>query len=266
MSSNYLYKGVNIISQITQHETGAEDISGYSDFPHTVTNYTSQRPLDFGYYSNSGNEKSAINEQCSALRNKFVNSANEIQIPDNCKGVRVLLIGGHGGTGGTGGSATASSDWNSATGNGGDGGKGGFGTYSSNNHNLLDDDDLKHFNVTTGERGQNGNNGNKEKGWNQTVNGNNGNNGLQGGSSSIYLYNDNDKNSILLDIKVSGGTGGDGGKGGKANSNRNTTNSHKGESGDSNDPTNTSFSQIDGWPDISTNTETGVVQIVWLYD
>ena len=89
MSSNYLYKGVNIISQITQHETGAEDISGYSGFPHTVTNYTSQRPLDFGYYSNSGNEKSAINEQCSALRNKFVNSANEIQIPDNCKGVRV---------------------------------------------------------------------------------------------------------------------------------------------------------------------------------
>jgi hypothetical protein len=261
--SGYSYKGVTV-NNICVNNGSTANVSGFSGMPATsATNYSSMRPLTFGY--NTGNPPVDICNQYTAPNTGTITSSGNHSIPTGVKSCRVISVGGGGGAGGTGGNAKATS-YNtgySANGSGGSGGSGGYGTYSYNNYISLSGQ--SNIYVTIGSSGNNGGTGDGV-GKNYAsgkISGHQGGSGNGGGSSYITI------GSTQMSVGY-GGNGGEGGEGGSANvdGNDGKVNSAKGSSGNAGTPITTQ-SNDSNYPTLSNyghpDTQ-GAVQIIWLYD
>lgn len=266
--SGFTYKGIDIGNHITSHDSNAATFSNYN-LQHTTTSYDYQKPLDF----NLSEGGSSLHHQCTAAQTIHNNDATSQVVPDDAKSVRLLMRSGQGGKGGTAGNAKAIAKYvgNTAKGNGGNGALGGW------NKTLLTDaisiPGGSKYDVTIGTLGTTGSTGSDKSTSNGTTTSGAGGTGGQGGTSSITFFNGN---VIDSNYSVNGGPGGPGGNPAKAKSNGQYGNVNSTQGNDAKrytqpvqpDQQNTANggSPPSGHPDIDSNTSTGFVQIVWLYD
>lgn len=256
--SGFSYKGVDIY-QIT---TGRQNtIPGYN-FNGTLTSYSGLRPNDFGLRY----QGVSISNQCTASYT-FCNQTVTLTIPENCKSIRFVGIGGGGGSGGKGGSATQFAGI-TTTNQGGSGGPGGYGTVvtSSNPYPVSSGNSIS---ITVGTAGGKGVDGasnsctnDRTKDWRPDwAQGGTGEPGGTGNSSTIVYQGAN----LLTAV---GGNGGNGGIGGAAGAGKPPGIKSTGDPGNQGNsitaPTAGDFgyqTNYGGTP--STN---GYVQIIYLYD
>jgi hypothetical protein len=267
-SNNFSYKEVNITGStsdptITDTTTSTYKAPGYNLLV-SKTNYTGLRPLTFGYTYKSGNTITDMNT-ISTAKNTIYYSTQPVNIPTDCKSIRVSGIGGGGGTGGTGGKAEGKGNFSGNTGKGfgGEGGSGGYGQYKSTKLDI--NSATKQLTVTIGGPGANGNKGKDyefDTGGKQAGEAPAGNNGGQGGNTSIQIGNNA---SIIIGLPGNGGTGGKGGTAYvNAGSNTNGTKGNVGTPGnETTQQSSGNFTPLapQGNPGIS-----GALQVVWLYD
>jgi hypothetical protein len=205
MTSGYEYKGKDIYDITTGTETTGSPIPGYN-FNGFTTSYSGLRPNDFGFIS----EGKSVAELCTA-KSFVCNTDQTLTIPENCKSIRFVGIGGGGGRGGKGGSATQYPSPGTPK-PGGPGGLGGYGTLvvSSKQTTVSSGDSII---VTVGTKGNTGTDGASNsctndrktviKNWAQGGAGVKGNDG----NSSKVVYQGSDL------FEAAGGKGGDGGNG-----------------------------------------------------
>lgn len=269
--SGYSYKGVSV-NNICVNNGSTANVGGFSGMPATsVTNYSSMRPLTFGY--TTGNPPVDICNKYAAPNTGIITTSGNHSIPTGVKSCRVISVGGGGGNGGGGGTATSESYTGTSSGSGGGaGGSGGYGSYIYSNISLTGYSSIY---VYTGASGTNGNAGSNQKvnsnytpipaGYNnnKTTNVNDGNAGNAGGYSYIILNGTN--NWVAA---AAGGNGGGGGGAASANASENKATSNGGSAGAAGTPTtseanDSNYSTLEnyGYPDTQ-----GAVQIIWLYD
>lgn len=278
--SNYLYKGVPI-STITNNS--GSSAPGYDYFPIQLTNYTQNRPLEFGFYSN-GLSPTNVSDSATA-RADIYKSSTTVNDFQGAKSIRILSIGGGGGGGGWAGSASAKQDpgingnSKSGSGSGGNGGNGGYGTYGGTNTTPIYGSSIEIFVGTGGLAGDtSANSANSTKTGNAKANTQPGKTGDPGNYSYIVMGG-------LTYGTAAAGNGGNGGNGGTASANifnqkSNGTPGSPGSSGtletaaqvpDYWNPDNISNYGIGGTggqnnANQPTNGTDGFVQIIWLYD
>lgn len=163
--SNYYYKGTSApfytrpISQMTILGNNTVLAPGYNDFPIQPTNYSQNRPLPFGFLSNS-NSPTNVSDSATAYSTTFYTPTNGFDVTNDGRGaksIRIISLGGGGGGGGYGGNAKVTGNsGNSANGNGGNGGDGGYGNFTYVNKLTLNSNT---FDVTVGLGGVLGSNG-----------------------------------------------------------------------------------------------------------
>ena len=279
--SNYFYKNVplNNIYASNGNSNTNNPFYGYVGIPiGTSTNYTGIRPVSFGYKS-SGLD---LSEYVTAGYTTYSVTPNEpVAVPQGCKSIRVISIGGGGGGGGQGGNATCEQkntfSNNSATGNGGGGMIGGYGSlvYSNNDPNSNIPINVSSFTLEVGNGGAAGAVGNDVKNsvsGNGTTNASGGKGGTGGAGGSSYLT----LGSSVICL-ANGGEGGDGGNGANA-----TADATNGNSSSNKGNSNGNIANLQNNPYISNNVYpyigyggpgnadspgySGAVVIIYLYD
>ena len=272
--SGYSYKGINVSNICVNNGTTAT-VSGFSGMPtiSSATNYSSMRPLTFGY--TTGNPPVDLCNQYAASNTGIITTTGNHTIPIGAKSCRVISVGGGGGDGGKGGNASSESyNSNVSSSSGGTGGLGGYGTYNYSNVSLSGYTGIYTF---IGGAGTNGNAGSNQKvnsnytfpnGYNnnKTNNVNAGNHGNAGNQTYIQLTTTNSQSGYYAISK--GGNGGTGGEPASANASENKATSNQGSNGAAGTPTTIQAHDIN-YPTLSTygNPSThGAVQIIWLYD
>ena len=263
--SGFTYKGIDIGNHITSHDSNAATFSNYN-LQHTTTSYDYQKPLDF----NLSEGGSSLHNVCTAAQDTIKNNVTDGVVPNGAKSVRLLMRSGQGGKGGTAGNAKAIAKYvgHTAKGTGGNGALGGW------NKTLLTDaisiPEGSKYKVTIGTLGTTGSTGSDKSTSNGTTTSGAGGIGGQGGTSSITFFNDN---APTIFVDDSGGPGGPGGNPAKAKSNGQYGNVNSTQGNDAKRYTQPvqpdqqkTANGGDNYPDIDSNSSTGFVQIVWLYD
>jgi hypothetical protein len=257
--SGFSYKGVDIYKITTGRDN---TIPGYN-FNGTTTSYSGLRPNDFGLTYKGV----SISNQCTASYT-FCNKTETLTIPENCKSIRFVGIGGGGGSGGKGGSATQYGNYNGNTNPGGSGGSGGYGTLvtSSQPYSVSGGNSIS---ITVGTAGGNGGNGasnscanDRTKSWRPDwAQGGAGSPGGPGSSSTIVYQGAN-----LL--TAGGGNGGNGGNGGIIGGGVPQAVKGPGKSGNQGNSTTAPSAGNFGYQTNYGGTPgaNGYVQIIYLYD
>ena len=286
--SGYFYKDISI-NNIVVNNGKTTNVSGFSGMPDPSggTNYSSMRPLKFGY--TTGNSD-LLNQYAAPNTGIITASGTTVNVPSGVKYCRVISVGGAGGGGGHGGKASATSyNGHNSTNYGGDGGIGGYGTYTY--INSLSISGHNSISVTVGSGGNGGSSGNDDSKkstynagnanyTNVKSNGNDGAPGNAGNSSYITLNGDTTTHLAV----APGGNGGGGGNGAWANATESGHNGGDGNAGaygnsttaKSNDPNYPILSNYGipsnviakdgGGQATGGNGTQGAVQIIWLYD
>ena len=289
MSSSYSYKGVplNQIYDSSGVSTVNNLYQGYIGFPvpKATTTYEYLRPNPFGYFGPNGDLRNFVDASNTGI---ITTSQPTLSIPQNCKAINVIAVGGGGGGGGAGGKAKADPANNGAEyAWGGSGGSGGYGKYDASN-NIIIPENIKSISINIGNGGNGGasslqerefkSNYNALSGWNSPSGyANNGTDGAPGQQTTIKIGNVN-----YVSLGGNGGGYGKGAYGYAANSNAKVVNGDPGNFGNSVSTTypvtNTTYpnlgnagnpgnggidsdSPVNGQPGTS-----GAVQIIWLYD
>ena len=272
--SGYSYKGINI-NNICVNNGTTTNVSGFSGMPTTsTTNYSSMRPLTFGY--TTGSPPVDLYNQYTASNTGIITTTGNHSIPIGAKSCRVISVGGGGGSGGKGGNAAAESyNGTQTSATGGAGGLGGYGTYNYSNISLSTYTGIY---ASIGGAGTDGNSGNNQKvnsnynaanvnyNNNKTTNVNAGNDGNAGIQTYIQLTTTNSQSGYYA--IGSGGNGGIGGNPASANASQNKADANKGSDGTNGTPATTQANDSN-YPTLSNygNPDTqGAVQIIWLYD
>lgn len=263
--SGFTYKGIDIGNHITSHDSNAATFSNYN-LQHTTTSYDYQKPLDF----NLSEGGSSLHNDCTAAQDTIKKNVTDGVVPNGAKSVRLLMRSGQGGKGGKAGNAKAIAKYvgHTAEGNGGNGALGGWNKTLLTN--AISISEASKYAITIGTVGNPGNTGSNKSTSNGTTKSGAGGTGGQGGPSSITFYNGN---VIDSNYSVNGGLGGPGGNPAKAKSNGQYGNVNSTQGNDAKryeqpvQPNQkTTANGGDNYPDIESNTSTGFVQIVWLYD
>lgn len=274
--SNYFYKGVNLTS-ICVNDGKTGKINNYTGVPNTnglYSDYSSMRPLSFGYVDSNGAD---LSKYYTANYTVYVGSSKVNTVPTGSKSCRIITIGGAGGDGGDGGSASAKKNVNNtknSKSDGGSGGLGGYGYFAYGNSQFRTGGYIEIIVGGAGSDGLDGanysanvnNSGNtKEEGT-----GGDGGDGGAGSPSGFYYYESNGKQ--ITAISSSGGNGGNGGNGAIAYAKTGSTNSYPGNAGNAGSPSvndrgiNNAYYNFNADYGNPTAGSNGAVIVIWLYD
>ena len=268
--------------------TAATKVPGYPSLTGVTTNYLNLRPSSFSMFNGAPPSTTNVLTYCTAagaiINSKNIPSSGYITIPDGCKSVNILTIGGGGGGGGNGGSSQATNkgdplkEWKDSR-TGGSGAGGGFAAYGQYfTKNLGPIKSLQVFLGAGGAAGPDGkSNSNVDNSKSVLSVGGTGITGGTGGTTYVLL-----NNSTTAYAPALGGNGGNGGGGGKSTANQNSSNGTPGGPGNSGTAT-AAVTPPNDWYTIaayggnpgagavygtseSTAGSSGAVRLIWLYD
>jgi len=218
--SNYFYKNNNL-NQIYENNGTVSSTGAFIGIPQSTGNfntYSGMNPNPIGYQVNGVDISNSLTANSTIYTRT---TSSPISIPDGCKSIRAISVGGGGGGGGRGGTAGIQITFvRDGSSQGADGGKGGDGNYSYIYPSFPINNNTK-ININIANGGVGGSAGSNSykittAGIEATTKAKSGDGGNVGGISYINING-------LIYAQANGGNGGSGGEGGsvKANSGNN---------------------------------------------